>query len=62
MNIYDFIDDCRDNGLDATEAVLEWDRYQAEERERRYDEYMNDPEVQYGWYQQDIIDMRTRER
>jgi hypothetical protein len=26
------------------------------------EEYENRPDVQYGWYQQDLIDMRRREQ
>lgn len=32
------------------------------ECERIIADYMNDPEVHYGWHQQNMIDMRRRER
>ncbi len=62
LNFYDFIDSCREDGLDADEALNEWERAKAEERERFYEDYYNSPEVQYGWHQQDMIDLRMRER
>ena len=33
-----------------------------QDRLDRLEEYYNDPEVQFGWYQQDIIDTYRRER
>ena len=38
------------------------EREAVEEREQMIDDYENDPGVQYGWYQQDMIDLRRRER
>ena len=40
----------------------ECERIIAEENERFIEDYMNDPEVHYGWHQQDMIDLRRRER
>ena len=37
-------------------------RYAQEEQERYIDEYESRPDVCYGWHQQDLIDMRRRER
>lgn len=34
----------------------------AQERGFSIEDYENDPEVQYGWYQQDMIDLRHIER
>ena len=62
INIYDFIDQCREEGLTASEASDEYNRYVAECAEARREAYENDPAVQYGWYQQDMIDMRRYER
>ena len=62
INIYDFIDQCREDGLTASEAADEYDRYVAECAEARMEAYENDPTVQYGWHQQDMIDMRRYER
>ena len=44
------------------EEGCDCERIAAEEHERFLEEYENDPEVNYGWYQQDIIDMCRRER
>lgn len=62
MDIYGFIETCKEQGLSSAEALNELDRALAEEYERRMEDYYNDPEVQYGWYQQDMIDLRRRER
>ena len=37
-------------------------RIASEEYEQFLEDYENDKEVQYGWCQQDMIDMRRRER
>ena len=42
--------------------MREWDIEAAEAEAQFIEDYENDPEVQYGWYQQDLIDMRRRER
>jgi hypothetical protein len=34
----------------------------AEEREQFIEDYENSPETQYGWAQQDLIDLRRREQ
>ena len=62
MNIYEFIDSCREDGMTASEALDAWDDYQAERKERFLEGYYNDPMVQYGWYQQDMIDLRRSEQ
>lgn len=38
------------------------ERIVAEETEQLLKDYENDPEHQYGWYQQDMIDLRRREQ
>ena len=38
------------------------ERYAEEEHEAFIEEYESRPDVCYGWYQQDLIDMRYRER
>ena len=48
-------------GLPLTENC-ECERITAEEHERFLEDYYNSPEVQYGWHQQDMIDMRRREQ
>lgn len=62
IDIYDFIETCKENGLSTYEAQLEYSKAVEEENERRIEEYYNDPLVQEGWHQQDIIDMYRRER
>ena len=52
---------CQYCGLPLTENC-ECERLAAEEHERFIEDYENDPMVQYGWHQQDIIDMYRRER
>ena len=37
------------------------EREAAEAREQFIEDYENSPETQYGWAQQDLIDMRRRE-
>lgn len=37
-------------------------RIAAEEAEAARERYYDDPLVQYGWHQQDVIDMYRRER
>lgn len=62
MNIYEFVELCKEDGLTASEAQDEWERYLAEKREQFLERYYNDPLVQEGWRQQDLIDMYRRER
>lgn len=62
MNIYEFIDQCRAEGLSADEAIAEWETYAAERKQNFLDNYYNDPLVCAGWAQQDTIDMYRRER
>lgn len=62
IGFYDFIDSCREQGLSGEEALEEWDCLVAEHKASVIENYENDPEVQYGWYQQDMIDMRRYER
>lgn len=52
---------CRFCGKPLTENC-DCERIAAEEEEQWLEDYYNNPEVQYGWYQQDMIDMRRREQ
>ena len=52
---------CQYCGLPLTEHC-DCAREIAETYEQFLEDYNNDPEVQYGWYQQDLIDMRRREK
>lgn len=62
MDFYEFIDECRAEGLSSDEAMREWHRAEAERAEAFREAYYDDPVVQYGWHQQDMIDLRYRER
>lgn len=62
ISLYDFVDECRSQGMTAEEAESEYWRAVEEERERRIEEYENSPETWAGWAQQDTIDMYRRER
>lgn len=62
VDLYDFIETCKEQGLDEYEALEELDRVRAEEQERAIEAYENDPMTWEGWHQQDMIDMRYRER
>ena len=52
---------CRYCGQPLTENC-DCEGIAAEEHEQFLEDYYNDPEIQYGWHQQDIIDMRRREQ
>ena len=62
MNIYEFIDNCREEGLTADEAIAEYETYLAERKQSFYDSYYSDPLVCAGFAQQDTIDTYRRER
>ena len=51
---------CRFCGLPLTENC-DCERIAAEEEEQFLDDYYNDPEVQAGWRNQDLCEMRWRE-
>lgn len=65
MNLYDFVDECRANGLTAQEAEEQYDEY-CRECAERYNDFLDDyysrPDVCAGWAQQDLIDSYRRER
>ena len=61
MDFYDFIDSCREEGLTGEEALQEWENAVAERHQQFIEDYYDDPEVQYGWHQQDLIDQRRME-
>lgn len=62
MNIYEFMRECEENGVDENDALNEWGKYNEEKREMFEEEYYSDPYVNAGWVQQDVIDMYRRER
>lgn len=51
---------CRFCGLPLTENC-DCERIAAEEEEQFLEDYYNDPEVQAGWRNQDLCEMRWRE-
>ena len=51
---------CRFCGLPLTENC-DCERIAAEEEEQFLEDYYNDPEVQAGWRNQDLCEMRYRE-
>ena len=62
MDFYEFVDRCREDGLTSAEAEGEWDKACNERAEAFRESYYSDPMVNYGWYKQDMIDLRYRER
>ena len=62
LDFYDFMELCRDEGLSPEDALDEWDRARAAAKEKFLEDYYDNPETQYGWYQQDLIDMYRREK
>ena len=52
---------CQYCGLPLTEHC-DCERIIEENHQRFLEDYESNPEVQYGWHQQDIIDMRRREQ
>ena len=52
---------CQYCGLPLTENC-DCERVTEENHKRFLEDYENNPEVQHGWHQQDIIDMRRREQ
>lgn len=62
IDIYDFIKECKMQGLTSQEALTELYKAQEEARQAFYEDYYSRPDVCAGWAQQDIIDMYRRER
>lgn len=62
MDFYDFMEECKAQGLSASEAINEWEIACEENNARLVEEYENDPMTWEGWHQQDMIDLRYRER
>ena len=62
IDIYEFIEQCKEEGMTSQQAMQELTRYMNESRNRFVEDYYNDPLVQEGWHQQDIIDMYRMER
>ena len=62
FNLYEFVENCKDEGLSEREALDELERTLSERESRLIEEYENDPITQAGWRQQDMIDLRRFER
>ena len=62
IDIYEFMERCREEGMSGEDALAELARAEQEAREHFYDEYYNSPDVCAGWAQQDLIDSYRRER
>ena len=62
IDFYDFVDDCRQQGLTDREALAAFYRAQNEAAQDRREIYYDSPETCAGWHQGDIIDMYRRER
>lgn len=62
MNIYEFMEECKAQGMSAYEAEIEWQRACEEHEAKMIEDYENDPITWAGWRQQDMIDLRRFER
>ena len=62
MDFYEFVEECKANGLTAKEAENEYARSCEETAQAFEDNYWSNPEVAVGWAQQDLIDSYRRER
>lgn len=62
MDYCQMVDEMRAQGYSDNEINNEIGRARAEAESEFYENYYNDHDVQYGWHQQDIIDMYRRER
>ena len=62
FDLYQFVEECKAQGLTAEEAQEEYLDTLEERKNAFLESYYNDPFVQEGWHQQDIIDSYRRER
>lgn len=62
LDLYQFVEECKAQGLTAEEAQEEYLDALEERKNAFFESYYNDPFVQEGWHQQDIIDSYRRER
>lgn len=58
----EIVDQMRAQGYSDSEINHECGKAKAYAEEQFYEDYYNDPVVQQGWHQQDIIDMYRMER
>ena len=50
MDFYDFMETCKEEGLDADEAIDEWYEHVAQRRRQVIEDYENDPCTWEGWH------------
>lgn len=62
IDIYEFVEQCKAEGMTSQEAMQELNKALYEREEAMIEAYYNDPIVNEGFHQQDIIDMYRRER
>lgn len=62
MTITELVDFYREEGLDDSEINRRILRDLEEAEAAFFESYENDPMIQEGWQQQDLIDMYRRER
>lgn len=62
INLFDFVEECKAQSMDANEAYSEFCKAVSEEAQEVASEYENSHETWAGWAQQDAIDMYRRER
>ena len=62
MDFVAMVDHLRSKGFSDSEINNQISMAMAEAEEAFMESYEDDPVVQYGWHQQDIIDMYRRER
>lgn len=60
FDLYDYIDSCREQGLDSREAMAQLDRERAEYNAELVEE-LEERQMHTAW-QQDLIDLRRYER
>lgn len=62
IDVYEYMKQCQEDGMESREALNEFLQDLEQDREDFIEEYENDGAVQYGWHQQDMIDLRRMER
>ena len=62
MGFYEFMRECEAENMTEAEALNEWAKYCEDQKEAFLDAYYNDPVVDYGARQGDLIDLYRMER
>ena len=60
FDIYDYVDSCKEQGMDSREALIQLDRERSEYNEERI-EMLEERQLKTAW-QQDLIDLYRFER